>query len=200
MKTNILSKFKLKKLLSPKVWKNKIKGHLKCKKREIENKVNDKKAELILEYIMPQFINYVREMIIAEGLDPDKKPSIADKKPSLADACKPPVRGTFKFDNCSPSWLKASFKDPSKHPLYKKKTIPVENNSGLEVTLPNKTSEVLENAIKDYKDVINDILDDNKDLCTPEGRVAARAQMVEKAPKKATKKATKKTTGKKNIY
>ena len=94
-------------------------------------KFNLIRHKVVVDYLIPYLNGYVREVIIANGLDPDKPSS---KKKTTAEH----VVDTANFLNTllekngvnntrgkrlatwiCPKWVSESFKDPSKHPLYK---------------------------------------------------------------------------------
>jgi hypothetical protein len=93
-------------------------------KHKLDVKVLQLREELILKYMMPQFLQYVKETIISKGLNPDVMP--APKVVAVVDD-RPTTRNkSTNFCFNEPHWLKESFKDESKHLINKIRTLKTE--------------------------------------------------------------------------
>lgn len=92
--------------------------HLTQKKNELEAKVKKASQDVVLKVVLPRVTKVVRGMIIDLGKNPDyvppPPPPQTEKEPSK-------TRPSFRFGGgpISPSWVAASFKDPTKHPVLK---------------------------------------------------------------------------------
>lgn len=129
---------------------NKIKYFIELKKCQLKAKQGSIKEQIFLKYIFPQLIQYLRAMIVSQGKNPDyvppKQPNNVTETKQLFDK-----RPSFKFNEYMPSWVAASFKDPTKHPIFhgRQKELPVveEKIEDVEVVLP---SEMLKSIEKDF--------------------------------------------------
>jgi hypothetical protein len=129
---------------------NKIKYFIELKKCQLKAKHGSIKEQIFLKYIFPQLIQYLRAMIVSQGKNPDyvppKQPNNVTETKQLFDK-----RPSFKFNEYMPSWVAASFKDPTKHPIFhgRQKELPVveEKIEDVEVVLP---SDMLKNIEKDF--------------------------------------------------
>ena len=67
--------------------------------------------------ILPIINSFVRDLIISKGRDPDY---VAPKKePHLKDVFIRSSNPSLKFSEIMPGWVRPSFKDKTKHPIYK---------------------------------------------------------------------------------
>ena len=171
-----------------------------AQKTKINTKIGSIKHKFIVERVIPYLTAYVREVIIANGLNPDKVPGpkpktlndyISDTLTLLPALLKnhgiEPTRGkSTSFNFFVPKWVSESFRDPSKHPLYK---VPMKKEviEELQVTLPTDT---LSNAINNFKDSMSDIIgtmleDSKNEEVQPDKKPAAKKPATKKP---ATKK------------
>jgi len=101
-------------------------------KQKLDIKVSQLREDLILKYMMPQLLQYVREVIISKGLNPDVMPD-----PKVVAVNDRPTTRNKSTNFClnAPSWLKESFKDESKHIINKIKSLKTEVSNAV-VTEP----------------------------------------------------------------
>lgn len=102
-------------------------------KQKLDIKVSQLREDLIMKYMMPQFLQYVREIIISKGLNPDVMPApkvvaVVDERPTTRNKST-----NFCFNE--PHWLKESFKDESKHLINKIRALKTEASKAV-VTVP----------------------------------------------------------------
>lgn len=187
--------------------KNIITLLIATQKTKINTKIGSIKYKFIVERVIPYLTAYVREVIIANGLNPDKVPGPKPLNDHISDALallkKHGIESTrgksTNFNFVVPKWVSESFRNPSKHPLYKA-PMKKEVVEGLQVTLPTDT---LSNAINNFKDSMSDIIgtmvEDSKDEAVQPAKKPAKKPAIKKPVKKpATKKpATKKPAAKK---
>jgi hypothetical protein len=208
-------------------YKAEIKSFVSAKIAEKESKYKAEfkliKEQVFFNYVLPQITLYVRDMIIAKGLNPDAVPQPKVEVISREFS----TRGLpFKFDTGMPKWVSKSFTDPTKHPLYSGKVkltpvveAPVEE---LQVTLPvmpidglteenKKISKAFEALYSftdpNYVDSTNpnyvdsamvDMKLDNAQLDLAENRAKARAKIISDVSKELKVKAKRKSPVKKD--
>ncbi len=191
-------------------FKNRLKMKYNFKKRELKYKLESVKEKFILNFIMPQFLDYVRGVIVAKGLDPDRDPFVKQIKPNnvvenlitiLDQTNSGSTRGrSTYFNHYIPKWVSDSFRDKTKHILYKNinKTLPVEEKpQSMEVTVgvvPDEVTDLGFVVMKDLTDKFPIVSEGNLLLLdTVEERADARSEIIETAKKDLNKKAVKST-------
>ena len=206
--------------------KDRLKFKYNFKKRELKYKLDQVKEDFILKFIMPQFLEYVRSVIVAKGLNPDKDPFVKPVPlPTAVDNLIATLdktnsgstrgRRTY-FGHYVPAWVSESFRDQTKHILYKNKNKPLpvketpsEPYKAIIGISDEKNSDLGVLAIENFRNAMKNLTDkfplDNP-LDTSEQRADVRAQIIDGAKKelkelkeKTEKKTTKKPPVKKKV-
>lgn len=143
---------------------------LPLRKQRLKKQYVDFSYSVLVKYVMPNLNSFVRHLIVEKGLDPDFVPTPPEPKVLTQEQVVEKLKRLFtdndflKIDN-SEKWIKASFKDPSKHPVLKSRlefegkkinpaplTIPI--NEPLQVTLSNEVIDNFHTTIKHVEEVV----------------------------------------------
>jgi hypothetical protein len=118
------------------------KFHLSNKQEELKKKYIDFGFNLVVNHFIPHLNDFVRHLIILKGKNPDYVSP--PPEPTLNDVFKP-IK--YPLIPSQPSWVAASFKNPSKHPIYASRTALQEKNF-----VPT-----IEPMVADYLSAIDDL-------------------------------------------
>jgi hypothetical protein len=177
------------------------------KKRELKYRLNEIREVFILKFIMPQFLDYVRSVIIAKGLDPDKAPFIKQKSSevSIHNVWDSNHEKRMSFNNYVPRWVSESFKDKTKHILYRNRnkplpvvTEPVEILPEVNIGVSNEQFTDIGNlAMKNFRDSLKNLADKFPIVDATKEKINNQEVILEVAEKDIKKKPIKKTSKKK---
>ena len=174
-------------------------------KHKLDIKILQLKEELILKYMMPQILQYIREIIISKGLNPDVLPA-----PKVVDERLTTRNKSINFYLDNPRWLKESFKDESKHLINKIRSLKTEASKAV-VTVPVVEMPAIETSIVGAPVVIDTegllssnvekllepnrekVVEDKPVRCVRSRKkvVVAKEDFINEAPKKVVSKKSK---------
>lgn len=99
---------------------------LSARRQQLKKQYVDFSHSVLVKYIMPNLNSFVRHLIVEKGLNPDYvSPPPVVHEPSLTfeqvkdKLTKIFASHNFMKSNYTESWVRESFKDMSKHPVYK---------------------------------------------------------------------------------